>query len=57
MTKKKGVTVEVAKVRQRARKKVQAGGVKNICWIQIVGEGGEFGENTREALGTLMTHW
>lgn len=33
------VTREVARVMQRAREKIQAGGEKNICWIQTLGSG------------------
>ena len=50
VTKREGGYKGSARVMQKAKKKIQAGGVKNIHWIQRLGPG-------PRALGTLRTHW
>ena len=56
MTKREGGCKGSARVMQKAKKKIQAGGVKNIRWIQMLGPGLILGRSAR-ALGTLRTHW
>lgn len=56
VTKREGGCKGSARVMQKAKKKIQAGGVKNIRWIQMLGPGLILGRSAR-ALGTLRTHW
>ena len=55
-TKREGGCKGSARSMQKAKKKIQAGGEKNVLWIHMLGPGVILGRNAR-TLGTLRTHW